>query len=447
MPAKKISRNDIIGQQGVNLVEKTVLEMGFLWYPTGAIEAGIDGFIELRDAETGNVTGLFVPVQIKATEREFQAEKSEGFDYLCDDKDLNYWLQGNAPVILIRTRPTSGEAYWVSIKDYFDSPEKRDNRKIHFDKKKDRFDKTCKQSLVGLAVPSDVGVYFVPAPKPETLFSNLLSVSKFSERLYIAETRHRAPKDVWNELHRLGGDYGREWYLKDKQILSFYDLHEYPWNCICEEGTIEEFNTEEWAYSDDPDMLRDFARLLNQCLQGKTWLLDLRYSPQLKCFYFKPTEDLKPRNISYQGLSLITNRTVFQGYPNKRNPEKMAYYRHSAFEGFFKLYENAWYLEITPTYYFTWDGLNLDRYYEDRLKGIKRLEHNSSVVGQVMMWADYLRRGADMFTLKYPFLEFGGLMTFDIGVGIDDQMWLRRDKSVESEAGRSAQNTLPLFDL
>ena len=64
---KKISKSDIIGQQGIALIHQMVSAMGFLWHPTG-LEAGIDGLIELRDAQTSVVTGHFVPVQSKAAD-------------------------------------------------------------------------------------------------------------------------------------------------------------------------------------------------------------------------------------------------------------------------------------------------------------------------------------------------------------------------------------------
>jgi hypothetical protein len=52
---KKIGKSDVIGQRGMSLIGGIVLSMGFMFYPTGGVEAGIDGFIELRDAETGEV--------------------------------------------------------------------------------------------------------------------------------------------------------------------------------------------------------------------------------------------------------------------------------------------------------------------------------------------------------------------------------------------------------
>ena len=42
---KKIGNNDIIGERGVTAVRALVLEMGFVFYETGGVEAGIDGFI------------------------------------------------------------------------------------------------------------------------------------------------------------------------------------------------------------------------------------------------------------------------------------------------------------------------------------------------------------------------------------------------------------------
>ncbi|HYE75863.1 MAG TPA: DUF4365 domain-containing protein, partial [Blastocatellia bacterium] len=162
---KKISHSDIIGQQGINLIENVVLQMGFLWYPTGGVEAGVDGFIEIRDAESGEVTNCTIQVQSKATNGDFTAEIETGFTYICAERDLNYWLQGNAPVILVVSRPNSNEAYWVSIKDYFNTTERIKARKIHFDKKQHRFDVNAKRALVLLALPKDAGIYFAPPPK------------------------------------------------------------------------------------------------------------------------------------------------------------------------------------------------------------------------------------------------------------------------------------------
>lgn len=434
MAAKKIHQSTITGQRGIALIEQIVLEMGFLWHPTN-IDAGIDGYIEIRDPSTGNVTNLIIQVQSKATTGRFVAENTEGFDWTAEEKDLEYWLQGNAPVILVVSRPDTREAYWVSIKDYFQDSIKRKIRKVHFNKRRDKFDAACGTALINLAAPKDRGIYFSPPPKQERLFTNLLRTIAFAEHIYVAETSFRLPRAVWSELRRLSTNIGSEWILRNKSILSFHDLGEYPWDQICEVGTLEEFGSDEWASSDDPDRKREFVQLLNQSLREKTGILRLRYSKKRECYYFAPTEKLRPLTIEYQGHSKKATREVFGPRYQKGDPLKVAYYRHSAFKGQFKQYEGSWYLEITPTYHFTKDGHEEDRFYEARLKRIKQIEGHSAVAGQIQMWAHCLSQPSDMFRREYPFLELGDLLTFEVEFGIDDKAW---EHSVEvTEVQRS----------
>ena len=63
----------MIGERGVALVYSRIVEMGYLWYPSGGVEAGIDGRMEVRN-EDGEVTNLIVSVQSKATDGDFEGE-------------------------------------------------------------------------------------------------------------------------------------------------------------------------------------------------------------------------------------------------------------------------------------------------------------------------------------------------------------------------------------
>lgn len=78
---KKIGRGDIIGQRGMAHIEGVVLSMGYMFYPTGGVEAGIDAFVELRDVETSEVGNLLLQVQGKATEKDrLPGETEDAFD-------------------------------------------------------------------------------------------------------------------------------------------------------------------------------------------------------------------------------------------------------------------------------------------------------------------------------------------------------------------------------
>jgi len=88
---------------------------------------------------------------------------------------------------------------------------------------------------------------------------------------------------------------------------------------------------------------------------------------------------------------------------------------------------------MNPTYVFTYDGFRLSRFHADYLSGIKRRERNRSVVSQLLLLAEYLRTNGTLFDPPYPYLTFGELLDFDLGVGVDDHAWLTQEDSDEAE--------------
>ena len=107
----------------------------------------------------------------------------------------------------------------------------------------------------------------------------------------------------------------------------------------------------------------------------------------------------------------------YETKPKSGKPYK--YLRHAAFQGRFRWLGGQWYLEITPTYRFTRNGKDLDRYHEGLLSGIKRIERNRSVLSQLLMWQAVLRAPwtrADRSRL----LEFAPLVSFRFLSGVDE---------------------------
>ena len=422
---KQISQNDITGQQGINLIEKICLDMGFLWHPTG-LDAGIDGYIEIR-LESGEVTNCIIQVQSKATDRPFEAETSSSLEFRCSNRDLDYWLGGNAPVILIRSRPRTNEAYWVSIKDYFSDLSRRKTGKITFDKADNKFDLTAKTALQQLSIRSDAGPYLSTQPKHEVVFSNLLKVGQLPDTFYVATTDYRTSSELFARLHELTrGPVHGEWILQTRMLTSFHDLSTRPWTEVTDSGTLEAHDTEEWAQTDDPARQRQFVHLLNTCLKEKLYRKGVKFSRETGYYYFRASQDLSNIEYSYASREHKTSRAVFKGYPKKFDRTQISYYRHSAFEGRFVRYGGVWFLQITPTYHFTRDGQRLSRYAPDLLSGIKRLENNQAVHGQVVMWAHILT-ARSLFDTGPGFLDFATLQQFDLGVGLDDNAWLKRE--------------------
>ncbi|QDU10091.1 DUF4365 domain-containing protein [Gimesia aquarii] len=429
---KQIGMSEITGEKGIALIHRIVLQMGFAWNPTN-MDAGIDGYIELRDSETGEVSNCILQVQSKAGDSYFLSEDENSFVFQCKNRDLEYWLAGNAPVILVVSRPDKDEAYWISVKDYFSSPSARKNRRITFDKKNDRFERDCRHRLMRLAIPKNNGLYLSSLPQEETITSNLLPLVSIPERYFKSKTKFRDPIQVWEILRDSDSDPDGEWLLHNGFIYCFHDLTFEPWRNFCEPENTDNLRTTDLSNSERPSDRHAFVKLLNLCLTQLLYRQGIRYSKLKELYYFKASTDLTARKVG--------SKTVFKGYTSKKNESRIAYYRHQALEVQFLQIESKWYLELTPSYYFTHDGFKLSKYYEERLSGIKLLERqNKTHLSHLIMWSKILQQSylssAKQQSLQfeddptedtikpYSFLQFGPLVTFEVDFGISDSSWL-----------------------
>lgn len=431
---KKIGNSDVIGARGVNLIERRILEMGYLWYPSGGLEAGIDGRLEIRN-ENAEVTNLILSVQSKATDGAFEGETETELTFTCSERDLRYWLKGNLPVILVYSRPRTDEAYWLSVKDYFSDPIRRASRKMRFLKAQHAFDQMAKDALRKLALPNDGGLYLGVAPKHETIFTDLLPVAKFPDRYNHARTAFASRKQALDHLFSLaktsGRDVPRGFTIHGATVYSFYDLSSPQWEDVVDAGTVESDLTFEWSMTHDPDRKRLFVELLNVTLQDQLREDDISYSNMDKFYFHRASDDLSDRSRKYRSRRKNASREVFKRYQSKLDPERTSYFRHVAFFGHFQEMDGNWFLQITPTYRFTKDGYRDSRFSAEALSGIKRLENNQAVHGQVYMWAEFLQK--ETLFSRHNLIKFYPLMQFTADSGFEDANWLKREEKERQE--------------
>jgi hypothetical protein len=346
---KRIGRSDIIGQRGMAHIEGVVLSMGFMFYPTGGVEAGIDEFVELRDEATGAVGNLLLQVQGKSTERlRLQAETEESFEFPCSESDINYWMHGTAPVLFIVVLPEKGVAYWKSIKAWFSDPDKLKARKIVFDKRADLFDREAKPAILALGLSTARGATTPSARIQERLIVNLVGVSS-ARTLYWAPTSFANDKAFGAALRELDSNAGSEWIVRGKAVLSFRNLDAWPWNKLCEAEALEEFGSDEWSDSDDEDRQRDFVALLNRAM-SEFVRPALWHDRDSGAFYFPKPKGRDKLKYAYKSLKSFVPRDVVRRYGKRRDdPSQAAYWRHSAFLHRFLRLGEHWYAEITPT--------------------------------------------------------------------------------------------------
>ena len=360
------------------------------------MEAGIDGRLEIRN-EDAEVTNCIVSVQSKATDGAFEGETETELTFTCSERDLRYWLKGNLPVILVYSRPRTDEAYWLSLKDYFSDPIQRATRKLRFIKSRDCFNLAAKDTLRKLALPNDGGLYLGATPKQETVFTDLLPVAQFPDRFHYAHTTFSSRKQALDFMFASAKTSGKEvrrgFVISNKTIYSFFDLSSPQWKEVVEGGTVESDLTFEWSMTTDADRRRLFVELLNVTLQDQLREDDIHFSNMDKLYFHRASDDLSDRSRRYRSRRKNASREVFKRYLPKLDPERTSYFRHAAFFGHFLEMDGNWFLQITPTYRFTKDGYRDSRFSADALSGIKRLENNQAVHGQVVMWAEFLQRG------------------------------------------------------
>lgn len=268
----------------------------------------------------------------------------------------------------------------------------------------------------------------------ERLWTNLLEVRKVPERIWVAGTEFRKPKLLWEAIRgRSARRIEAPVLLSEGKITTFQDLREFPWSDVCDLGTCEDFETEEWSQSEDEQRLRDFVQLLKRCLKEMLWPTVI-FNKKKDYYHFRATDDMGPRVFKYRSRSQNTSATVFKGYPKKTKPGT-AFFRHAAVDVTFRRLGEQWYVALSPTFHFTHDGQREDKFGAERLSKKKRLDHNSSVAGQTIMWAEYLK---SLYKPLYaePFdLEFGELATLEADFGIDEGLWQAPDENLGSESG------------
>ena len=96
--------------------------------------------------------------------------------------------------------------------------------------------------------------------------------------------------------------------------------------------------------------------------------------------------NLTPKELRYK--SLVNVRAMFFSI-KKKKINQISYYRHSAFFGQFRFGISG--IGNLANISFTWDGYRTSLH-KDQLTGIKQLERNPAVLGQFVMWAEYLQK-------------------------------------------------------
>lgn len=290
-------------------------------------------------------------------------------------------------------------------------------------------------------VESSVKELDAPDNAPYVLVSNLLEVNP-PVALYVAELcideegivfaakrelNYKGKRPNKNLLVRLAlllsGLDCHGWAVFENRIFTFYDMEQEPaFRSIVDVGSIEELTTEDISQHELMEYQNLFKYLMKDTLQDQLLPFDVNWSKQQKQFYFLPNEkDSEQRKEEWVGKK-ISRRRVFERKYQRKDPSKVAFFKHLAFDISFLDIDSQWYATITPSWYYTWNLYKRNRFHDDLLSKQKRLEHNSSVRDQVRFVGYFLannRNDNDLIT-------FGELVEFQCfsSISLEENMEL-----------------------
>lgn len=415
---KYVTESTLVGRQGAALVELTVTQMKHVWNAT-TLDSGIDGVIEFRDRDTGAMTNAIVQVQIKTGESYFRSENDNEFTFYADPEDLEHWRRSNTPVILVMCRPGQ-DAYWIDVKrdDVIDRTGKKP--KILFRKADTRFDENCEPALRAMATPRPWGFHFRPKPQTESLTLNFMPVRFPVNDLYVADTELREASEVVEAVKARGGSRDRagEFVLSGGKIYNVENLRDGIFANACDQSTVEKESLETWV-DEQPALGLD---LMHRMLRQVCWDRFVEWRRDDEVFFFQPTEDGTPRTVRVEGKR-ISHPTVYKQYLSKKDPTRVSYHRHQAFEAQFQQVESRWFLIVSPTFVFTSNGWRKHPFHGEYLKKINELEGPPAIFSHLKMWACVLQPIHELGARNYPHMELGALATFELDRGIDDKAW------------------------
>lgn len=264
-----------------------------------------------------------------------------------------------------------------------------------------------------------------PENAPYMLVSNLIEVAP-PKAMYVAELcideestlaaarrdfnyKGQRPKKhllVRFALQIAGLDcYG--WAIHENRIFTFYDMErESAFRSVVDIGSIEELMTEDISQHELVEYQNLFKYLMKDTVRDQLLAFNVNWSKQQKQFYFLPNEkDADQRKEEWVGKKL-SRRTVFERKLQKKDPTKVAFFKHLAFDISFLDVDSQWYATVTPSWYYTFNLYRQSIFHVDLLTKQKRLEHNHSVRDQVRFIGYFLSHNRN----EEDLIGFGGLV-------------------------------------
>jgi hypothetical protein len=194
------------------------------------------------------------------------------------------------------------------------------------------------------------------------------------------------------------------WHVFEGSIISFKPLNETsePLSRLAEAETVEEYNTAEFPSNFKYE--NALSQLIDNCLQEMLSYKFIQWLRKERMFRFRPIGIARERKIQWKNKKMAT-RSVITEVWNKEKTQ-ITHFRQMSFKVQSFMSESKWYIAITPTWSFTYNGYQSHKMESKLITDKKMLEKNSAVYQHFMFISYCLMNEIVDDEKNYPWISF-----------------------------------------
>jgi hypothetical protein len=199
--------------------------------------------------------------------------------------------------------------------------------------------------------------------------------------------------------------YVRDWHVFEKKLISFKCLDDKnePLSKLVEIGTVEEFSIDEFV---DINFKHEAAlsQLIDSSIQELLHYKGIQWLKKERMFRFRPPKLPKERKVTWKNKKLATRTVVKEVWNQERT--QIVYFQQLSFKIQSFKSEGDWYVAITPSWNYTYDGYTSHKFESELISKKKKLETNNAVYQHFMFISYCFRNKLKEDERQYDLLSF-----------------------------------------
>ncbi|PRY13780.1 hypothetical protein CLV24_105150 [Pontibacter ummariensis] len=367
---KNYSAIDLIDRENRIAIQVTSTSSG------EKIKYTLEQYVKYKKNEEFDILLVYVITakQAKYSDESFKKIINEEFDFNSKDniydyenllRELNSWI--SIPKI-------------QEVLDLFElefSEEKIEHRRFLVENKDKVITETLYPNILEVILPEKVYVGSIGVNRDDIITKSWETDYKLKKKASDGSVLNRAME--FNDI-----PYVRDWHVFEKKLISFKHLDDKkePLSKLVEAGTVEEYSIDEFS-NINFKYEAALSKLIDNSIQELLSFKEIQWLRKERLFRFRPPKVPKERKITWKNKKTAT-RTVVKEVWNKEETQ-ILYFQQLSFRIQSFKSESSWFVAITPTWSYTYDGYTSHKYESDLITKKKKLETNNAVYQHFML--------------------------------------------------------------